>query len=294
VATLTPPSFSPTRGGVVLRPVAASTDDVRLRLLAGAPVGDVAGLPPRVRRGLLLARTIGAPLLPAVDAAAAAEDDERRARRAVEVSTAQARTVARGLTLAPLALVPIIGRLAGVAVLPFYLSAAGRGVLLAGVALLATGGALARLLIVRAARPAPAADVEEVAELVAVALSGGAGTAAALRAVADVMPARGPRLRRLALDLDLGVRGAPPPGEPDALVRLRDVLTAASELGAPAAPTLRRLASDLRAAELARVMSAAERLPAQLTLPTTLLLLPATLLLVGAPLVAAGLSAVGA
>ncbi len=294
MATLTPQSFSSAPGGVALRPVAATTDDVRLRLLAGVPVGDVAGLPSRVRRGLLLARTIGAPLLPAVDAAAAAEDDELRARRAVEVSTAQARTVARGLTLAPLALVPIIGRLAGVTVLPFYLSPAGRGVLLAGVALLATGGALARLLIVRAARPAPAADVEEVAELVAVALSGSAGTAAALRAAADVMPARGPRLRRLALDLDLGVRGTPPPGEPDALVRLRDVLTAASELGAPAAPTLRRLAKDLRAAELARVMSAAERLPAQLTLPTTLLLLPATLLLVGAPLVAAGLSAVGA
>ena len=66
----------------------------------------------------------------------------------------------------------------------------------------------------------------------------------------------------------------------------------ANELGAPAAPSLRRLARDLRGAELARVMAAAERLPAQLTVPTTLLLLPATLLLVGAPLVASGLSAV--
>ena len=163
------------------RRTASTTDGVRLRLLAGAPVGDVAGLPPRVRRGLHLARTVGAPLLPAVDAAADAEDDELRARRAVQVSTAQARTVARGLTLAPLVLVPVIGRLAGVAVLPFYLSGTGRGVLIAGVALLALGGGSARALIVRAARPTQEADLEEVVELVAVALTGGSGTAAALR-----------------------------------------------------------------------------------------------------------------
>jgi pilus assembly protein TadC len=75
-------------------------------------------------------------------------------------------------------------------------------------------------------------------------------------------------------------------------VRLRAVLTTAGEVGAPAAPTLRHLARDLRAAELARLMAAAERLPAQLTVPTTLLLLPVTLLLVGAPLVASGLARV--
>ena len=273
-------------------PSLVTTDDVRLRILAGAPVEDITRLPPRVLRGLLLARTIGAPLLAAVDAAADAEDDELRARRAIEVSTAQARTVAWGLTLAPLVLVPVIGRLAGVAVLPFYLSGTGRGVLLVGVTLLAAGGGLARLLIGHAARPASTADVEEVVELVAVALTGGAGTAAALRAVAEVMPHRATRLQRLALDLDLGVSRPLPPGDPDALVRMHDALMTASALGAPVVPTLRRLARDLRAAELARVMSAAERLPAQLTLPTTLLLLPATLLLVGAPLVAAGLSAV--
>ena len=288
MAALSPPPSAavPARSSVV------TTDGVRMRLLAGVPVGDVAGLPPRVHRGLLLARTIGAPLLPAVDAAAEAEDDERRAVRAVEVSTAQARTVARGLTLAPLVLVPVIGRLAGVMVVPYYLSASGRVILLVGVALLGLGGGLARLMILRAARPAPDADLEEAAELVAVALTGGSGTAEALRAVAEVMPQRAGQLRRLALDLDLGVRSPSLPGGPVALVRLHEVLATASELGAPAVPTLRRLARDLRAAELARVMAAAERLPAQLTLPTTLLLLPATLLLVGAPLVAAGLAAV--
>ena len=265
-----------------------ATDRVRLQLLAGAPITTLDGLTPRVRRGVEVARTIGAPLLPAVDAAVEAEDDDARAVRAIAVSTAQARTVARGLTFAPLALVPFVGRLAGVDTVAFYTGGGGRLVLLIGVALLAAGSGLARLLITHAARSAPDVELEEVAELVAAALAGGSGSAAALRAVAEVMPRQAARLRQLALDLDLGIRRQAGAREPDALTRIRDVLAAAGELGAPAAPTLRRLARDLRGAELARVMAAAERLPAQLTVPTTLLLLPATLLLVGAPLVAAG------
>jgi len=277
--------------------MSSATDRVRLQLIAGAPIDDVVSMPPRVRRGVTLARTLGAPLLPAIDAAAEAEDDDARARRAVEVSTAQARTVARGLTLAPLLMVPGIGGLAGVDTFAFYASGTGRGVLGVGLALLAAGGAFARLLIHRAARPSREAPLEEVAELVAVALTSGVGPAAALREVAAVMPDQAGRLRRLALDLDLGITRAPRsrrtgPPEPAAIGRIREVLATASALGAPAAPTLRRLARDLRAAELARVMAAAERLPAQLTVPMTLLLLPATLLLVGAPLVASGLSAV--
>jgi pilus assembly protein TadC len=269
-----------------------STDRVRLRLLAGAPPGDLRSLSPRVRRGAALAHALGAPLLPAIDAAVEAEDDETRAVRAVAVSTAQARTVARGLAGAPLVLVPLIGGLAGVDTVAFYTQGAGRGVLAIGAALVAAGLAAAQLLIRRATRPGPDVELEEVAELLAAALVGGAGTAAALRAVADVMPRQAPLLRRLALDLDLGVARPAHPGRPAALERIHDVLMTASGLGAPAAPTLRRLARDLRGAELARVMAAAERLPAQLTVPTTLLLLPATLLLVAAPVVVSGLGAV--
>jgi len=270
----------------------SATDRVRLRLLAGAPPGDLATLSPRVRRGVALAATLGAPLLPAVDAAAEAEDDEARAVRAVEVSTAQARTVARGLTLAPLVLVPLIGGLAGVDTVGFYMAGAGRGVAAVGAILLAAGAAVARLLIRHASRPGPGVELEEVAELLAAALSGGAGTAASLRAVAELIPGQATRLRALALHIDLGVDRTAGVDAPDALARIQDVLMTASDLGAPAAPTLRRLARDLRAAELARVMAAAERLPAQLTVPTTLLLLPATLLLVAAPIVVSGLAAV--
>ena len=67
------------------------------------------------------------------------------------------------------------------------------------------------------------------------------------------------------------------------------MLRAATDVGAPVAPALRRLAGELRADERARVLAAAERLPAQLTFPTALALLPATLLLVGAPIVQVGL-----
>jgi len=272
----------------------STTDGVRLRILAGAPLDGLTGLTPRVRRGIAVADAVGAPLLPAVDAAVEAEDDELRAVRALGVSTAQARTVARGLTFAPLLLVPMIGGLAGVDVVSFYSGRAGRGALLVGLLLIGGGGLIARRLIARAARPSAEAVLEEVVELVAGALSGGVGPAAALRAVSDVVPEQSERLRRLALDLDLGLARSPAvrrgPELPEGLHRLREVLLTADELGAPSAPTLRRLARDLRGAELARVMAAAERLPAQLTVPTTLLLLPATLLLVAAPLVAAGFS----
>ncbi len=66
-----------------------------------------------------------------------------------------------------------------------------------------------------------------------------------------------------------------------------------SAVGAPVGPALRRLAADVRADELARVLAAAERLPVRLTFPTALCLLPGTLLLIGAPIVSAGLGAVG-
>ena len=268
------------------------TDRIRLHLLAGSPLTPDLRLSPRMGRAVAVATDVGAPLLPAVEAASEAEEDDVRAVRAVTVSTAQARTVARGLTLAPLLLVPLIGRLAGVDVVAFYREGAGRLILLVGVALLIVGGAVARLLIARAAVRDRDADLEEVAELVASALAGGSGSASALRAVAAVVPRQAHRLRQLALDLDLGIRRSPLADDPDALIRLREVLATAVEVGAPVAPTLRRLARDLRAAELARLMAAAERLPAQLTVPTTLLLLPVTLLLVGAPLVASGLARV--
>ena len=272
----------------------AATDRVRLHVLAGAPLPDGLVLTPRVQRAVSLAKLVGAPILPAIDAAAEAEEDGVRGQRAVDVATSQSRSVANGLTFAPLLLVPLIGRLAGVDVLAFYRGAAGQAVLLAGLGLLAAGGLVARAIVARVLRPSSDLMMEEAVELTATAIAGGAATTSALRAVAAVLPAHGDELRGLALDLELGVtRSHVGTGIPVVAVdRLRDVLATAAAVGAPSVPTLRRVARDLRGAELARVMAAAERLPAQLTFPTTLLLLPATLLLIGAPLVAAGFSQV--
>jgi pilus assembly protein TadC len=274
----------------------AATDRVRLRLAAGVGVDDERDLSARVRRALAVARDVGAPLLPAVDAAAAAEDDAARSRRAVAVATAQARTVAGGLVLAPPLLVPLVGGLAGADVWAFYAAPAGRSVLGVGLGLLAAGALVARALVRRAARPGPSAGLEEVVELVATALGGGVGPSAALRTVADLedgpSAGRAAQLRTIALEVDLGLDPGRGRDGSDAVARLRAALGLAVAVGAPAGPVLRRLAADLRAEDLARVLSAAERLPAQLTVPATLLLLPAAVLLIAAPILDAGLRTV--
>lgn len=286
--------------------IASDTDRVRLHLEAGVPLGPELRLTPRVQRAVSVAQLVGSPLLVAIEAAASAEEDASRAVRAVAVATAQSRTVAAGLVLAPLVLVPAIGRLAGADVVGFYLTPGGRSILMVGLGLLAAGALLARGLVARVGRAHADAAIEEAVELTATAIAGGSGTASALRTVAAVLPSQGERLRRLALDLDLGtathgpgapvasspaasIRARPARGEPEALTRLRTVIVTAAHVGAPSAAALARLARDLRAAELARVLAAAERLPAQLTFPTTLLLLPATVLLIAAPLLDAGL-----
>jgi Flp pilus assembly protein TadB len=184
---------------------------------------------------------------------------------------------------------------------------------------------VAHHLVEQRSAVAPVLGLDEAADLAATALAGGVSAPEALRVAADQLPDLAHRLGRMAFGLELGMgaddlyprptrgsarSGAAPPGSgrpagasggprtrggapADGLLRLVAVLTTADEVGAPTAPSLRRLARDLRADELARVLAAAERLPAQLTFPTALCLLPATVLLVGAPIVHAGLEAAG-
>ena len=148
----------------------------------------------------------------------------------------------------------------------------------------------------------PVEGVDEAVDLVATALQGAVATSEALRIVADRVPGLATDLRRLAWRVDTAVPGtasvdggvtAAGGGEgatrtPSELQRLTAVLHTAAGTGAALAPTLRRLAAQLRADSLAARLAAAERLPAQLTFPTALLLLPATVLLIGAPIVYAG------
>ena len=150
--------------------------------------------------------------------------------------------------------------------------------------------------------------VDEAADLVATALAAGVSGPEALRLTADALPLHAARLRRLAFGLELGMgpdaiaegpagtqRGRPRAGAAgtDPLHRLASLLAAAERTGAAVGPSVRHLAREFRADDLARVLAAAERLPAQLTFPTALCLLPATVLLIGAPIVQTGLSAAG-
>lgn len=173
---------------------------------------------------------------------------------------------------------------------------------LAGVAIHVAAAVVVLGIAVRRARRPRVLPVDpgvaEAIELAAVAVGGGLGPAPALRVAATEVPELAVDLRRLAFDLEVGscsgrigvgdALGPLPPG----VDRLAEVLVTADHLGAPVAPTLRRLAADLRADELARVLAAAERLPVQLAVPTTVLVLPGVLLLVGAPVLVSGLSAV--
>lgn len=341
---------------------AVATDLLRLRVVAGAAGADEDGLSGRCRRALRVATAVGAPLLDAVDGAAAAEDDQRRAARAVQVASAQTKAVAVGLVAAPVLLVPGLGRLVGGDLVGFYTTGLGLAVLAVGLVLLGTGALIVTWLARRVGRPgaerrqgggaaaalaavaggwlawrlvgpvlvplaalfahhavssrreprsADLTGLDEAADLAATALAGGVSTPHALRLAAEQLPDLAAPLHRLAFELELGlgsrprshdpVRGrmgssrlhAGSGDEPAPLERMRVVLTTATEVGAAAAPTLRRLARDLRADELARVLAAAERLPAQLTFPTALCLLPATVLLIGAPIVHAGLAGAG-
>ncbi|MBW3619251.1 MAG: hypothetical protein KY461_03340 [Actinobacteria bacterium] len=271
--------------------------DLRGRIVAGAPVGDLAGVPPRVRRAVGVALEVGAPLVPALDAALAALEDERSRERAVRVATAQARAVAVGLTCLPVVLVPGLGRVLGVDLLGFYATPAGAVVLALAAALLLAGAALVWAVVRRARAPRPPRgrrldpDLDEVADLLATALAGGTSTSVALRLVGGAGVGDRPALDRLALAAELGRVDDRVGGPLFPLVR---VLGATRRWGAPAATPLRALASDLRAERLADALAAAERLPALLTVPTALFLLPASVLLLGAPLVADGLGHAGA
>lgn len=258
--------------------------EVRARLVAGLPVrtGAITG---RAARALAVANTTGAPAVPALDAAAAARAVATTRDRVLAAATAQARAVFLGMAAIPVLALPALGGVLGRSLWPFYLTPAGLVVGAAGLGLIGLGLAVGWLLVRRVRRTGPPHD--EVADLVATALGGGVPPAPALRLVAEQVPAAADPLRRAAAGLELGRL----PDVPGDLGRILTALRLSTTYGTPVAPTLRRVAEDLRADELARVRAAAERLPAQLAFPTALCHLPATLLLVGAPLLATGLDA---
>ena len=74
------------------------------RAAAGLPI-DAGDLPEHAGTAIRLADALGAPRVPALEAAAVAARDRDELARAVEVAAAEGRSVARALVLAP----PVVG-----------------------------------------------------------------------------------------------------------------------------------------------------------------------------------------
>lgn len=124
----------------------------------------------------------------------------------------------------------------------------------------------------------------ETIELVAVALEAGLSASAAVTAVASLAPSPArPVLADAAGRLRSGWDSHAAFGG-GALAPLGATLAVTERWGAPAAPALRRLADDLRAARRGAIEAAAERTQLTLIFPTTLLMLPAFVLGVVPPL----------
>lgn len=273
-------------------PVAAGGDAHLRAAIARAEAGlplDPDDLPPRAARAVAMADRLGAPRVPALEAAAAAARDGDELVRAVEVAAAEGRSVARALVLAP----PVVGPLTAVLVsdTPFavWSTTPGRAVLVLAGVLWLVGGLVVRGLV-RHATQVPVGTAtgpgDELLDLVAVALSAGSSLPHALRLAAELAGA-GTHGARAALWLELGARGAPPTG----WAEVAEVLASARRDGVPLVGLVRSLAADARRVAHHQALRRAARLGARLTVPTTLLLLPAAGLVVAAPLLHGALAA---
>lgn len=108
----------------------------------------VADLDPLVAATLLLARDHGAPIGPVLDAAGRAADLDQRIAADVVAAVAPARTVARSLLALPVVAVPVLGAVAGVDLVGFYLhDPAGRWVALGVAGLLALAALWMRVVL---------------------------------------------------------------------------------------------------------------------------------------------------
>ena len=226
--------------------MSADLELTRLALAAGSAPGDLDGLPAVARRHLAVAVAVGAPLLDALDAAQAVEDDRLRAVRAVDVASAQGRAVVAGLGLAPFVLVPALAALFDVDLIAYHRTPVGTVTGLIGAALLLTGVGLAHAAVRQVGRPPRAphpvarfALPTAVAAVIALALHPVAGLVVGTVLAARRPPRAVPVDPRVAEAADLtavGVAGGSSPSR-----ALREAATHLPELAA----VLRRLAFDL-------------------------------------------------
>lgn len=270
----------------------------RARARAGLPVDpDAIGGGGGHRAAVRLATSLGAPMAPVLDAI----DEVARADRALAAEVrragAEGRAVAVGLVVGP----PLLGMLTAGLVTEdptaVLATGPGRALLLVAAVLWCCGALVVAATVRRASRPPVPRD--DVLVIAATAVRAGEPLPTALRHAAEwsggIDPASGGRSQgrpsrgdpaRLALWLDLGAAGPPPPGWDD----LGPALAEGVRSGVAVAPLLDEVARRARDRARAVALERAARLGARLAVPTALLLLPAALLLAAGPLVLAALT----
>lgn len=291
-------------------------------LRAGESLAERGGRPDAtvLERALATAEITGSAATPAIDALLDAVAADHQLRGLVEARSAQARLTARLLIVLPLVGAVLIS-LADPGARGFLVSPGGLVVILLAAVLMAVAarwmrhlsaavdravlavdplvGDRDRLGATRFRRPRPrmrargragehagsGLPTAEGLELLALALSAGVPLVGAVTVLGQLAPpAVRPVFHAAARSLQAGrsVAEAFPPE----LSEVTTLIGLTAHFGAPAAPSLRLLAADLRTRARFAAETAAEQLAVRLVFPTTLLLVPAFGLLVVAPLLA--------
>lgn len=315
---------------------AAALDAVRLAAASGQHHVALLDVDAESAALLRFATQVGAPVGLACDLCQRRLTDRIDVVRAIRVASAEARSVAGFLLLAPVVLLPLVATMLAVPVWPFFTRPFGQGVLAVAAAAYLVGfrvihrmtrlldapvllgrnrsgnwhvaaavlvwvatsrwyaGVAAGLLLHVLSKRHDRAGVTLgalafAADVSVVGIAAGMSVPVALRNASRQVPSVAAELRQLAFTLDGGVAPVPAAGP---FGRLGDIAWRAHHDGAPAVPVMLQFAGQLRADERSELLARTARLPARLTVPTTLLFLPATVLVMVAPVLAHGVSMV--
>lgn len=255
---------------------AAAVDPGRIpAVVAAAGAAAAAGRRSDARAGAIIglaaiwrvATEVGAPLAPALRAAAGSLRDLAVADRAAQVALAGPRATAR-LVVAMPAVAVVFGALLGYDTIGVLLgSPVGWACLVVGAALMVAARAWSARLVARAAAADPLPGLG--LDLLAVALSGGASL---------------PRARSIVLEAVEALGLPHPPGSAEA------VIAVAEAVGAPMVELLRAEADELRRSAAASAAERSAALETSLMVPLGVCVLPAFVVLGVVPLLVAVMS----
>lgn len=231
-----------------------------------------------------LTHRIGAPLAQILQSVLETIDEAEAATRDRAVARAGPQTTAKLLSALPL--VGVVASTAlGIDVLSLWAKGGIATIALGlGIVLWAAGIAWSRQMIAAAARGDDAVDPVVLIDLLIASLSSGASIPHSLEALGEAC--RQPQFTRCSTLLRIGAPFDALLEQVDAnLLPMLDALRPAWTLGASPTPTLRLLASRIRANRASLAREEAEKLAVRLVLPLGLLLLPAFVAIAVVPIV---------